>query len=361
METKKSFLIASGGIIFGLFVGYFLGGNLNKKSETPVSLTGAAGSCGATESSVGLFELDGKVYDENSIPSGLKNNLFELKNESYNRQKGVIDEYALTIYLAGKKNIKIDTEHMPRIDQILPEVKVSDSELKEFFNKNKDRLPPNTKMETIKAQLEQYLKSQKMGQMFMAEMDKLNKEGKYKSLLLPPPAPIVNLDTTGYPTKGSKDSKFVLIEASDYTCGHCKNVHPEVKELMRKHGDKIKFVQMNFALDPAGLSGQLIKGAFCAQEESEDAFWKYHNAAFEFQVKPLEELNAKKVATIAGLDLRKFESCLNGQRATELLNKTNELLHSNGVNSTPSFFLNNKKVVMNGKGLTKAVEEQIGL
>ncbi len=363
MESKKSFLIAFGGIILGLLVGYFVGINKQGKPTTAASLSGGTGSCGVSESSVGLFELDGKVYDENSIPAAIKNNLFELKNESYMKQKGMFDELALTIYLAEKKNIKYDFEHPPRIDQILPEVKISDSELKDFFSKNKDRLPPNTKLETIKAQLEQYLKSQKMAQVFMAEMEKLNKEGKYKSLIAPPSAPTISIDISGYPTKGPNDSKYVLIEASDYTCGHCKNIHPEVKELMRKYGDKIKFVQINFSLNPNGHSGHLIKGAFCAQSESVDAFWKYHNAAFEYQGDPqkMEELSPSKVATVAGLDLKKFEVCLKDQKTADLLNKTNELLHSKGVNSTPSFFFNNKKIVLQAKTLTKAIEEEMAL
>ena len=222
MEKKKSLLVAIGGILLGLFTGYFVGVNKGGKETPSVSLADKSGSCGVSETSNNLFELDGTVYNENSISSALKNNLFELKNESYTRQKGVVDEFALTVYLGKKKNIKVDPEHMPRIEQVLPDVKVSDSDLKDFFNKNKDRLPPNTKLETIKAQLEQYLKSQKMAQIFTTELEKLNKEGKYKYLVLPPPAPVVNLDITGYPTKGSKDSRYVLIEASDYTCGHCK-------------------------------------------------------------------------------------------------------------------------------------------
>ena len=125
----------------------------------------------------------------------------------------------------------------------------------------------------------------------------------------------------------------------------------------------IKLVQMNFSLNPAGLSGQLIKGAYCAQEESLEAFWKYHNAAFEYQGDPkkMEELSASKVAKVAGIDLKKFETCLKGQAASDSLNKTNALLQSKGVNSTPSFFFNNKKLVLQAKGLTKAIEEEMGL
>lgn len=363
MESKKSFLVAFGGIVFGVLVGYFVGMNKEAKSTPAVSLSGGTGACGVSENSVGLFELDGKVYDDNSIPASVKNNLFEIKNESYLKQKGMLDELALTMYLADKKNIKYDSENPPRIDALIPEVKISDSEVKDFFSKNKDRLPPNTKIETIKAQLEQYLKSQKMAQMFMAEMEKLNKGGKYKSLIVGPSAPTISIDIAGYPTRGSNEDKFVLIEASDYTCGHCKNIHPEVKELMRKHGDKIKYVQMNFSLNPASLSGELIKGAYCAQRESVDAFWRYHNAAFEYQGNPqkMEEISPNKVATVAGLDLKKFGTCLKDPKITDLLNKTNELLHGKGVNSTPSFFFNNKKVVLQAKGLTKAIEEQMGL
>jgi protein-disulfide isomerase len=75
----------------------------------------------------------------------------------------------------------------------------------------------------------------------------------------------------------------------------------------------------------------------------------------------MEEMTPAKIDQVAGLDLKKFVSCLAGSKATELLNKTNETLHSNGVSSTPSFFLNNKKVVLEGKGLIKAIEEKINL
>ncbi len=363
MDNKKSFLVALGGIVLGLLVGYLVGTNKGVKVTPDIGLSSTTGSCGVAENTAALFELNGKVYNENSIPSGLKNTLFDLRNESYLRQKGAVDEFALTVSLAEKKGMKFDAEHPPRVEQLIPEIKITDAELKDFFNKNKDRLPPKTKLETIKAQLEQYLKSQKMGGVFMAELENLKKDGKYRNLLMAPEAPTVNLDITGYPSKGSKESKFILIEASDYTCGHCRNIHPEVKELLRKYGDKIKFVQMNFSLNPSGLSGNMIRGAYCAQEEGDEAFWKYHNAAFEYQPNPqkMEEMTPSKVAQVAGLDLKKFEACLANNKATELMNKTNEVLHTNGVNSTPSFFFNNKKVVLEGKGLTKAIEEKINL
>lgn len=106
MENKKSFLIAFGGIVFGLLFGYLVGSNKAGKSTPELSLSSPTGSCGA-ESSSALFELNGKVYNENSIPSALKNNLFELRNEGYLREKGVIDEFALIVSLAEKKRYEI--------------------------------------------------------------------------------------------------------------------------------------------------------------------------------------------------------------------------------------------------------------
>ena len=45
---------------------------------------------------------------------------------------------------------------------LMPEVQVSDEEIKDFFEKNKNRMPPNSKLETMKANLSRYLKNQKL-------------------------------------------------------------------------------------------------------------------------------------------------------------------------------------------------------
>jgi protein-disulfide isomerase len=196
-----------------------------------------------------------------------------------------------------------------------------------------------------------------MGKTYIAELATLKKEGRYRNFLVRPIAPEVNINIEGYPFQGPKDAKFVLVEASDYTCGHCKTTHPEVKKVLEKHKGKIKFVQMNFALQPHGLSGKLVAGAWCAQKQGK--FWDYHNLAFEHEF-DTKDFNAEGIAKVAKLDMKKFKKCTEDKAADDFIHKTNDMLSAVGVNGTPSFFLNNKKLVLRA-GLEQAVNEAMGL
>jgi protein-disulfide isomerase len=365
MKEAPKFIVI---LVFGLAAGFFIRPMITdqKKPGTSPSVSLSQGkdeSCtlGGAESKEGLlFELENKGYTLSDFSDKFKQQYFKITDEAYHKKVALIDKMALTIWLAKSKGQAIDLKSPPELDRLLPPKEVSDAEINKFFKENKKRLPPNAKLETYKPQIKMFLAGQGLQKVYLEKLNKVKKEGKYKNALSKPIAPKVVINTEGYPYLGAKNAKFTLIEASDYTCGHCKNIHPEVKELIKKHGDKIKLVQMNFSLQPQGLSGKLILGAYCAQKQSIDKFWSYHNLTFEknFETK---DYNPSHIAKLAKLDIKKFNACLNDKASKDFVMKTNEALISAGVNSTPSFFLNNKKVHLHGKNLQLAVEEAMKL
>jgi uncharacterized membrane protein len=57
------------------------------------------------------------------------------------------------------------------------------------------------------------------------------------------------LDLTQVPVWGSLDAPLKLISLYDYTCHHCRDMHPVVMEVQRSFGDKLAVVSLPMPLD----------------------------------------------------------------------------------------------------------------
>lgn len=139
---------------------------------------------------------------------------------------------------------------------------------------------------------------------------------------------------------------------------------------MKEFGSKVKFVQVNFALHQDGLSGALARGGVCAKQQSDEAFWKYHDKAFEVPAEAAKAVSpdeakefsahASKAAADAGLDTKKFDECLNAEATKKAVSDTVATYSASGVSGTPTFFVNNRKVTVGGQGaLKKALQDAL--
>jgi protein-disulfide isomerase len=183
---------------------------------------------------------------------------------------------------------------------------------------------------------------------------------RLKILMAEPEAPQVNIDTAGYPSRGTGSA--TLVEASDYLCPHCQMMQAEVDAVTKEMADKIKFVQVNFSLKPDGLSGALARGGYCAQKLGNDQFWKYHEKAFETakakgwkQSDPAANEPVAEVATAAGLDAAAITACIATPDATAAVQKAVDAMNAAGITGTPTFFLNGRKLHMHGGGLKESL------
>jgi protein-disulfide isomerase len=377
MSSPNSMII--GYSIASLVVGVLSGWgitSLTSSSQVPqvaANLSAPIGSCsgGGAESTPGvLFTLDGTNFTQEQLPGDLRDYYYTENFQSYEKSRGLMEEIALRMALSKSTSM----ENLPPLQELLTGAKVSESEIKKFYEEKKSTIPTQVTYDQVKPQIEKYLQSQKMVTLMSDEVKKLEKSGRYKLMITAPVPPVVKLDLASYPVLGADDAPNVLVEVSDYMCGHCQKVHPEVKSVLEKFKKKIKFVQMNYSLNPAGMSGTWIRGAFCAQQESVEKFWKYHHAAFELQSNEVHDHSshangahtedvaenrkkASSVATKSGLDLKKFETCLESEAAHAFVARTNKMLSSNGVSGTPTFFLNNVKVQLSAMGLEHSLTQ----
>ena len=352
----KAGLVATllvGGLGIGGAIGYLAGQQAGKKM-------GVAGMSSSKGGDGKLFFAADKVYTRSMLPKAWQTKLYNLQNENYQRESGLVKEYAARVALGSKKGMT-DLEKLPELDKLM-DVKVSEAEIKAFYETQKDRLPKGMKYEDIKPRIQQYLASRKGGEVFDKEWHQLEDANQVKILVKKPTAPIVNIPIANFPSKGDAAAKHVLVEVSDYLCPHCQQMNPQMEEAYKQFKGKVKFVQINFALRPDNLSGSLVKGGFCAAQQSDEVFWKYHKVAFNGSwgrmSDPASVDKVVEIATKVGADIGKVKACMTSDAAAKFVTSTAKLMDDIGVTGTPAFFLDNEKISV-GHDLVSALKAKI--
>jgi protein-disulfide isomerase len=354
MSNGKVVGILVGGVCLGLAAGVAVASAV-MKGPSRSSVASATAADALSSGTAPLLEVDGKVLTRENLPSDVQDQLFQFQSQMHEATAATLKEVALRMALAADK--KIDTkggQSLPELKALVEGRKVSEAEMRAFFEANQKQLPPGTTFEQVKPQLEMYMQGQSSGEQIRQEIAKLEEKGRIKLYLKTPVAPFVNLDLTGLPSKGNEAAKVVVVEASDYLCSHCRDAIEDVEKVLKEYGSKVKFYQANFALRPAGLSGVLVRGAHCANKQGNEQFWKYHEKAFAV---PLEAANpispntekafadtALKAAQDAGLNAAEFEKCLASEETKKAVEAANAKLNAVGVTGTPTFFVNNRKI-----------------
>jgi protein-disulfide isomerase len=144
-----------------------------------------------------------------------------------------------------------------------------------------------------------------------------------------------SINVEGKQFKGKKDAKLTLIQFSDYECSFCGQLAREtIPQVVRDYVEtgKLKFVFGDLAL---GVHTQAIKAAeasYCAAEQGR--YWEMHDVLFSRQ----GALDISKLITSAneiGLDMTKFQQCLNTNRYAAQVEQSSAEAKQLGFGSTP--------------------------
>jgi protein-disulfide isomerase len=158
----------------------------------------------------------------------------------------------------------------------------------------------------------------------------------------PPAAPPahVTLSVDQAPFQGEKDAKVTLVEFTDFQCPFCgrhfKNTLPQIETDYVKTG-KIKYVLLDFPIESLHPNAfKAAEAAHCAGEQGK--YWEMHDQLFENQ-RALDPTKLPDYAKAAGLDLPKFNQCLDSGKYADRIRQEQAEAQKAGVNGTPSFFL----------------------
>lgn len=166
-------------------------------------------------------------------------------------------------------------------------------------------------------------------------------------------------------TIGENKKNVVLLEYGDYQCPACGAYYTVVKQVIEKYKEDIKFQFKNFPLQ------QIHPNARAASRAAEAAgkqnkFWEMHDLLYEQQstwkqstaVNGIFESYAKQL----NLNIEQYKKDFASEEVNNIINADFSAGTKAGVNSTPTFFLQGKKIEeapQDLEGFSKLIDQAI--
>jgi protein-disulfide isomerase len=163
----------------------------------------------------------------------------------------------------------------------------------------------------------------------------------------PDPAELGQAGPAGDVALGSDKAPVTVIEYASMTCPHCAHFATTTfPELQKRYIDtgKVRFIFREFPLDALAAAGFML--ARCAGNDKfmaivETLFAKQADWMVQKPVPPLME-----IAKQFGFTQQSFDACLANQQVLDNIQTVRDRGGQKlGVNSTPTFFVNGKRLV----------------
>lgn len=157
-----------------------------------------------------------------------------------------------------------------------------------------------------------------------------------------------DLKAANGPSHGPADPAVTIVEFGDLECPACKAAQPNVTKLMEEE-PKARLIFQNFPLETihkwAMLGATYVD---CVGRENNDALWKFVSIVYEHQGEITAEnadAKLKEYAKAAGVNPDTVSACAAKPETEKRVRESMALGEKLGVTSTPTFFINGRKVV----------------
>lgn len=152
------------------------------------------------------------------------------------------------------------------------------------------------------------------------------------------------------PSRGPANAPVTLVEFGDLQCPHCKEAEPAVDQLISQDGN-VREVFENFPLPMHDWAMKAAEYADCVGRASNDAFWKFMSGVYSAQADITTANADEKLTAIAdqsGVKGSDIATCAAQPEAATRVQRSIELGKSLGVDSTPTGFINGRKITLGG-------------
>jgi protein-disulfide isomerase/uncharacterized membrane protein len=156
----------------------------------------------------------------------------------------------------------------------------------------------------------------------------------------------------GVPLKGPEQAPIRVVEYSDFLCPYCRGIAGAFRNFLANSGGRVNLYFKHFPLDKTCNATMketvhpgacwLAMGGVCAQEQGK--FWDYHDRVFATALNNPQAKDVVRLATEAGLDGPRLESCLMDRRTADRVKADIAEGQEGGVSGTPTLFINGKRL-----------------
>jgi len=265
------------------------------------------------------------------------------KQTVYDGRKAALDAIVADMLVAQAAKTKgVTPEAFVQAEVAKRTKPVSDTDVRSFYVQNSERMQGRS-FEQMSAAIEQYLEDQQQTTAKQDLIAELRKGGPAIRVVLDAPRTAITVNPDD-PSDGKADAAVTVVEYSDFQCPFCLRVMPTLKQLRAKYGDRMRLVWKDFPLTQIHPQAFVAAQAGnCAREQGK--FWELHDKMFGNQSK-LGVDDLKGYAKAVGLDVAKFDKCLDSGEKKPLVEEDVKAGGEAGVSGTPAFFING--VFING-------------
>ncbi len=177
---------------------------------------------------------------------------------------------------------------------------------------------------------------------------------------------VAKLDLSRSPSQGAPNGPIVLATYSDFMCPFCRDLASALRNYLPLSGNRIRAHYKHYPLDmscnvrigqtvhPGAC--ELALGGICAEESGR--FWEYHDKVFAQRWDRATREDVLKIGASVGLEASRLSSCMDSATAKGRLAKDVEEGGRVGVESTPTVFINGRKLQSMGVFLLGIEEER---
>lgn len=150
--------------------------------------------------------------------------------------------------------------------------------------------------------------------------------------------------------RGSATAPIWVVEISDFQCPYCKRWHDESFATIDREyvqTGKVRLAYLNFPLSSIHANARAAsEAAMCASVQGK--FWPLHGSLFDTQarwsgiVNPVPMFDSLAVA--AGVNAAAWRQCMTSHATASLIDADLARSSSAGVQSTPTFFVGDRKL-----------------
>jgi len=156
------------------------------------------------------------------------------------------------------------------------------------------------------------------------------------------------IQTKDAPILGDPKAGVTLVEYSDFECPVCRNLHDVLRGMLPNY-PQVRVIFKDFPIEqlhPWARTAALA--ARCAYQQDPQAFWKMYDFIYDNQ-EIISAANAwtkmLDYAGQSGLDGGAFKGCMASPEAGEAVNASRANGQKLDVNSTPTVFVNGRRLV----------------
>jgi protein-disulfide isomerase len=152
------------------------------------------------------------------------------------------------------------------------------------------------------------------------------------------------------PSRGAASTDFEIVEFADLQCPRCKEAQATMDQIVKDFPKAHVVFQLFPLVDSHPSAFKAATYGVCAQQHSNDAFFKYADGVFDAQsglTPATEDTVLKAAATGAGLDAGAIATCANAPATKDVVNADIQLAKDAGVDVTPSIAINGRMLPLN--------------